>query len=180
MEAEFIRRGSSDAESEVGGVANIEKCWVDNKWDVLAFLLVDCVFEENEKRSWEQSWRVGGRSGWTKYQNGHFTAGTIPPTSIWPISSDVDPKHAWRLTTYFNACCTPTCTVPFSFQSKTRLELAQQSLRSQHQKELDAREEDLEQLKSTMNKKLKAMEQQLEEEHENKQQAIRVSWTHHA
>ena len=52
--------------------------------------------------------------------------------------------------------------------------MAQKSLREQHQKELEGREEDLEQVKSTMNKKLKSMEQQLEEEHENKQQAIRV------
>ena len=59
-------------------------------------------------------------------------------------------------------------------QTKTRLELAIQSMKQQHQKEIEAREEDLEQMKSTMGKKLKHMESQLEEEHEQKQAAIRV------
>ena len=39
---------------------------------------------------------------------------------------------------------------------------------------MESREDDLEQLKSTMNKKLKHMESQLEEEHEHKQAAIKV------
>ena len=47
-------------------------------------------------------------------------------------------------------------------------------MKQQHQKEIEAREEDLEQMKSTMGKKLKHMESQLEEEHEQKQAAIRV------
>ena len=50
-----------------------------------------------------------------------------------------------------------------------------QTLRTQHQRELEGREEDLEQMKSTMSKKLKSLEQQLEEEHEQKQQTIKVS-----
>ena len=47
-------------------------------------------------------------------------------------------------------------------------------MKQQHQKEIEAREEDLEQMKSTMGKKLKHMESQLEEEHEQKQTAIKV------
>ena len=43
-------------------------------------------------------------------------------------------------------------------QTKTRLELTIQSMKQQHQKEIEAREEDLEQMKSTMEKKLKHME----------------------
>lgn len=58
------------------------------------------------------------------------------------------------------------------------MELSVQSVKTQHQKELDGREEDMEQLKATMNKKLKTMEQQLEEEHESKQQALKVMHTH--
>ena len=57
------------------------------------------------------------------------------------------------------------------------MELSVQSVKTQHQKELDGREEDMEQLKATMNKKLKTMEQQLEEEHESKQQALKVMHT---
>lgn len=59
-------------------------------------------------------------------------------------------------------------------QSKTRLELANQSAKSQHTKELESRDEDLAKQRVSMTKKLKALEQQLEEEHEHKQQAIKV------
>lgn len=39
-------------------------------------------------------------------------------------------------------------------QSKARLELANQTLKQQHQKELEARDEEMEQLKSSMTKKV--------------------------
>ena len=59
-------------------------------------------------------------------------------------------------------------------QSKARLELANQTLKQQHTKELEGREEELEQLKVTLNKKLKSMSQQLDEVHEEKQAAVKV------
>ena len=60
-------------------------------------------------------------------------------------------------------------------QSKARLELSNQTLKQQHQKELEGREEEVEQVRTTMNKKLKALSQQLEEMHEEKQAAVKVS-----
>jgi len=59
-------------------------------------------------------------------------------------------------------------------QTKARLELSQQTLKHQHIKELESREEDLEQVKGTLNKKLKALTQQLEELHEEKTAAVKV------
>ena len=60
-------------------------------------------------------------------------------------------------------------------QSKARLEVSNQTLKAQHQKELESREEELEQIKTTMNKKLKSLGDQIEELHEEKQQALKVS-----
>ena len=59
-------------------------------------------------------------------------------------------------------------------QTKARLELSNQTLKQQHSKELEGREEELEQLKVTLNKKLKSLGQQLEETHEEKQLAVKV------
>ena len=59
-------------------------------------------------------------------------------------------------------------------QAKVRLELSNQTLKQQHQKELEGRDEELEQIKSTMNKKIKSLGQQLEEMHEEKQSAVKV------
>lgn len=59
-------------------------------------------------------------------------------------------------------------------QSKARLEVANQTLRQQHQKEMEGRDDDAEQIKATMHKKLKSLTQQLEELHEEKQAAVKV------
>ena len=59
-------------------------------------------------------------------------------------------------------------------QGKARLEVANQTLKAQHQKELEGREEELEQIKATTNKKLKVLGDQVEELHEEKQQAVKV------
>lgn len=59
-------------------------------------------------------------------------------------------------------------------QSKARLELSNQTLKQQHQKELEGREEEVEQVRTAMNKKLKALSQQLEDMHEEKQAAVKV------
>jgi myosin-18 len=60
-------------------------------------------------------------------------------------------------------------------QTKARLELSNQTLKQQHSKELEGREEELEQVKVTLNKKLKSMSKQLDEVHEEKQMAVKVS-----
>lgn len=59
-------------------------------------------------------------------------------------------------------------------QAKARLELLNQTLKQQHSKELEGREEEMEQVKVTLNKKLKSLSQQLEEVHQEKQAAIKV------
>lgn len=59
-------------------------------------------------------------------------------------------------------------------QTKARLELANQTIKQQHAKELEGREEELEQVKVTLNKKLKSVTQQLDEVHEEKQTAVKV------
>lgn len=61
-------------------------------------------------------------------------------------------------------------------QSKARLELSNQTLKQQHQKELEGREEEVEQVRTAMNKKLKGLSQQLEDMHEEKQAAVKVGW----
>lgn len=60
-------------------------------------------------------------------------------------------------------------------QAKARLELSNQTLKQQHSKELEGREEELEQVKVTLSKKLKSLTQQLDEVHEEKQSAVKVS-----
>lgn len=59
-------------------------------------------------------------------------------------------------------------------QSKARLEVANQTLKAQHQKEIEGRDEEVEEIKTTMNKKLKVLGDQIEELHEEKQQAVKV------
>lgn len=59
-------------------------------------------------------------------------------------------------------------------QTKARLELSNQTLKQQHAKELEGREEELDQIKVTLNKKLKSVSQQLDEIHEEKQAAVKV------
>ena len=59
-------------------------------------------------------------------------------------------------------------------QAKARLEVANQTLKAQHQKELEGRDEEVEQIKTTMNKKTKTLGDQIEELHEEKQQAVKV------
>lgn len=59
-------------------------------------------------------------------------------------------------------------------QTKARLELSNQTLKQQHEKELEGHEEELEQVRVTLNKKLKSVSQQLEEVHDEKQAAVKV------
>ena len=61
-------------------------------------------------------------------------------------------------------------------QGKARLEVANQTLKAQHQKELESRDEEVEAMKGNMNKKLKALGDQIEELHEEKQAATKVGW----
>ncbi len=62
-------------------------------------------------------------------------------------------------------------------QTKARLELSNLTLKQQHGKELEGREEELEQVKVTLNKKLKSLGQQLDDVHEEKQSAVKVSFS---
>ena len=59
-------------------------------------------------------------------------------------------------------------------QAKARLEVTNSTLKAQHQKELEGREEEVETVKTSMNKKLKALGDQIEELHEEKQAAVKV------
>ena len=59
-------------------------------------------------------------------------------------------------------------------QAKARLEVANSTLKAQHQKELEGREEEVEAMKTNMNKKLKTLGNQIEELHEEKQAAVKV------
>lgn len=52
--------------------------------------------------------------------------------------------------------------------------MSNQTLKQQHAKELEGREEELEQVKVTLNKKLKSLSQQLDEVHEEKTSAVKV------
>eukprot|EP00731_Ephydatia_muelleri_P023185 Em0015g768a len=58
-------------------------------------------------------------------------------------------------------------------QNKARLELANQTLRQQHQKELEAREEEMERAKTVMNTKIKTLQSQVDELHMEKQAATK-------
>ena len=49
-----------------------------------------------------------------------------------------------------------------------------QTLRTSHQKEMESREEEMDQLQSTMNKKVKSLENQLEDALEEKHSAVKV------
>lgn len=49
-----------------------------------------------------------------------------------------------------------------------------QTMRTTQQKELEAREEEMDQLQSTMNKKVKSLENQLEDALEEKHSAVKV------
>ena len=62
----------------------------------------------------------------------------------------------------------------YFLQSKSRLELSLQTLRTSHQKEMESREEEMDQLQSTMNKKVKSLESQLEDALEEKHTAVKV------
>ena len=61
-------------------------------------------------------------------------------------------------------------------QAKSRLELSLQTLRTSHQKEMESREEEMDQLQSTMNKKVKSLENQLEDALEEKHSAVKVCY----
>lgn len=69
----------------------------------------------------------------------------------------------------------PLCRLDNLQQTKARLELSNQTLKQQHGKELEGREEELEQVKVTLNKKLKSLTKQMDEVHEEKQAAVKVS-----
>ena len=69
--------------------------------------------------------------------------------------------------------CSIISDVLFS-QTKSRLELSLQTLRTSHQKEMESREEEMDQLQSTMNKKVKSLENQLEDALEEKHSAVKV------
>ncbi|XP_065893389.1 unconventional myosin-XVIIIa-like [Dysidea avara] len=60
-------------------------------------------------------------------------------------------------------------------QIKSRLELSLQTHRLQHQKEMEARDEEMEQLQSTMNKKMKSLEIQLENALKEKHAAVKAN-----
>lgn len=79
-------------------------------------------------------------------------------------------EHCQRATLAmdFNVSC------PLFLQAKSRLELSLQTLRTSHQKEMESREEEMDQLQSTMNKKVKSLENQLEDALEEKHSAVKV------
>ena len=64
--------------------------------------------------------------------------------------------------------------LPLLLQGKSRLELSMQPLRTSHQKEMESREEEMDQLQSTMSKKVKSLENQLEDALEEKHSAVKV------
>ena len=72
----------------------------------------------------------------------------------------------------FNKYHTISCNL--FLQTKSRLELSLQTLRTSHQKEMESREEEMDQLQSTMNKKVKSLENQLEDALEEKHSAVKV------
>ena len=58
-------------------------------------------------------------------------------------------------------------------QAKLRLEMATEKLRQQHSKEVEEKEVEMEELRATSGKRLKALEAQIEEEYEQRQQALK-------
>lgn len=69
----------------------------------------------------------------------------------------------------------PPC---FLIQAKSRLDLSTQTAKQNYQKELDARDEELDKIRSTMNKRVRSLEASLEEEHSERQSAVKVRRTH--
>ena len=63
-------------------------------------------------------------------------------------------------------------------QTKSRLDLSAQTAKQNYQKELDAREEEMDKIRSTMNRRVRSLEAALEEEHSEKQAAVKVRRLH--
>ena len=71
--------------------------------------------------------------------------------------------------------------LPLTFsilQAKSRLDLSAQTAKQNYQKELDAREEEMDKIRSTMNRRVRSLEAALEEEHSEKQAAVKVRRLH--
>ncbi|XP_052463798.1 unconventional myosin-XVIIIa isoform X1 [Carassius gibelio] len=64
-------------------------------------------------------------------------------------------------------------TIQMLEQAKLRLEMEMERLRQTHSKELDSKDEEVEEIRLSCSKKLKQMEVQLEEEYEDKQRVLR-------
>uniref|UniRef100_A0A673NBW3 Unconventional myosin-XVIIIa-like n=1 Tax=Sinocyclocheilus rhinocerous TaxID=307959 RepID=A0A673NBW3_9TELE len=64
-------------------------------------------------------------------------------------------------------------TIQMLEQAKLRLEMEMERLRQTHSKELDSKDEEVEDIRLSCSKKLKQMEVQLEEEYEDKQRVLR-------
>lgn len=56
--------------------------------------------------------------------------------------------------------------------------MSTQTAKQNYQKELDARDEELDKIRSTMNKRVRSLEASLEEEHSERQSAVKVRRTH--
>ncbi|XP_047661074.1 unconventional myosin-XVIIIa isoform X4 [Tachysurus fulvidraco] len=64
-------------------------------------------------------------------------------------------------------------TIQMLEQAKLRLEMEMERLRQMHSKELETKDEDVEEIRQSCSKKLKQMEMQLEEEYDEKQKVLR-------
>uniref|UniRef100_A0A673XBM2 Myosin XVIIIAa n=1 Tax=Salmo trutta TaxID=8032 RepID=A0A673XBM2_SALTR len=64
-------------------------------------------------------------------------------------------------------------TIQMLEQAKLRLEMGMVSLRQTHSKDIDAKDEEVEEIRQSCSKKLKQMEVQLEEEYDDKQKVLR-------
>ncbi|KAK2823185.1 hypothetical protein Q7C36_019785 [Tachysurus vachellii] len=64
-------------------------------------------------------------------------------------------------------------TIQMLEQAKLRLEMEMERLRQMHSKELENKDEDVEEIRQSCSKKLKQMEMQLEEEYDEKQKVLR-------
>ncbi|KAK3549401.1 hypothetical protein QTP86_001223 [Hemibagrus guttatus] len=64
-------------------------------------------------------------------------------------------------------------TIQMLEQAKLRLEMEMERLRQMHSKELESKDEDVEEIRQSCSKKLKQMEMQLEEEYDEKQKVLR-------
>lgn len=94
-----------------------------------------------------------------------FTTSTLPP---FPTPS----SHP----SFLSFPLPPTFSI--SLQAKSRLDLSAQTAKQNYQKELDAREEELDKIRSTMNRRVRSLEAALEEEHSEKQAAVKVRRLH--